>query len=86
MATKRNTVSGPKLFGVHAPLMNTETLVHWSGKSWEAQISDRGPTWEAAWNGIVIGMAYANRKAAKNGLENAIRREAKRARNAMGVK
>jgi hypothetical protein len=83
---KIQTVKGPRLFGAHNPTANTETLVAWSGLNWEAQIADRGPTWEARWNGEIVGMAYANRGAAKIGLENAIRREAKRARNAMGLK
>lgn len=80
------TVKGPRLFGVHNPVENTETRVGWQGTGWNALIQDTGPTWAAYWCGISIGTAYANRKAAKNGIENHVRRVAKCLRNAMGTK
>ncbi len=63
-----NPKTGPKLFGRHAPTVNTETNVVWRVGGRRFRVFDRGQTWAFEALSTCAG-GYADKSAAKRALE-----------------
>ena len=84
MGAKLKTVPGPKLFGRHNPVTNTETSVVWNVEGLAFRVLDRGRTW--AFEGLyTLAGGYETKAAAKRALERHIRRERKLLGKVMGI-